>query len=304
LKKISYWIRTNFGFSQNEASGFIVILIIMLLFLFLPLIYKNLLVNRETVDYSADQRKLDSTLARLAKHSLNDSSDVKQRGAMKIPPSDFDPNKISKKEMVALGFENRMAGRIINYRNKGGLFKVKKDLLKIYGFPPTLFLKLHPFILLPDSVPSKSNKHERPQLSFDINLADTSDLNQLKEIGSVLSTRIIKYRDKLGGFLNQDQFNEVYGLSPLALEELKKHTYIKNDFIPVKLDVNFADKEALSLHPYLSNKTAMNILNYRKQHGSFKTENEIREIKSLSEEVIKKILPYLIFNKNPTVEIK
>jgi competence protein ComEA len=296
LKKISYWIRNYFGFSQKETSGFIVIIILILFFLFLPLAYKQL-INSKTPDYTSDQRKLDSLIIKMEENIYKDSSSVKQANLTNIKLFPFDPNSAGKEEMLSLGFEKRMAERIINFRNKGGTFRIKKDLLKIYGLPNSLFLKLQHFILLPDSLTSAvKNKQQKKVHTFDINKTDTSQLNFLKGIGSILASRIIKYRDKLGGFISKDQFKEVYGLSPLALDELNKYAFIINDFTPQKIKINSADQLTLSAHPYITNKMAAIIINYRKQHGLFKTEGNIREMKSISPEEIKKVLPYLNFN--------
>jgi competence protein ComEA len=271
-----------------------VIIILILLFLFLPLAYKQFIYS-ENSNYSSDQRKLDSLIIKM-KENINKDS-FKHANLINIKLFPFDPNSAGKEEMLSLGFEKRMAERIINFRNKGGAFRIKKDLLKIYGLPNSLFLKLQHFILLPDSLASAvKNKRQKEVHTYDINKTDTSQLNLLKGIGSILASRIIKYRDKLGGFINKEQFKEVYGLSPLALDELNKYTFIINDFTPQKIKINTADQFTLSAHPYITNKMAATIINYRKQHGLFKTEGNIREMKSISPEEIKKVLPYLNFN--------
>jgi competence protein ComEA len=296
LKKISYWIRNYFGFSQKEAAGFILLVVFILFFLFLPVVY-NRIINSESPDYTSDQRKLDSLILKIEPSSLTKDATHKQT-SFNLHLSNFNPNQVNKEEMLSLGFEKKIAERIINFRNMGGSFKTKKDLLKIYGLPNDFFNKLQPFILLPDSIIREKSRSPKEVFTFDINKTDTIQLNLLKGIGQILAARIIKYRDKLGGFINKDQFNEVYGLSPPALDELKKHAFITNEFVPVKLDINNADKKTLSDHPYITNKMAVSIINFRQQHGFYKTVENIREIKSLSEEDMRKLLPY--FSVTPT----
>jgi competence protein ComEA len=290
LKKLSYWIRNYFGFSQKEVSGFMVLLILILIFLFLPIIY-NYFTTPDYENSSSDKRMLDSLVRVIEEHAEKKTSPLKNKDPLTITA--FDPNKTDKNGLLSLGIGSRTAERIINYRMKGGVFRVRKDLLKIYGFPPDLYAKLQQFILLPDSLPLKLKKITPEILSIDINSADTTQLKSLKGIGQVLASRIIKYRNKLGGFISKDQYREVYGLSPLALDELNKQTFIKSDFIPVKININTADKETLSAHPYLSNKMAVIIVNYREQHKSFKSPEGVREIKSMSPEETGKLIPYL-----------
>jgi competence protein ComEA len=292
VKKISYWIRNYFGFSQKEASGFVILIFLILIFLFLPLAY-NSFTSSDYIDYHSDKIKLDSLVLALKQYSKKDSAYSKKSERMISSLSGFNPNLIDKNKMISLGFGNSTAERIIKYRKKGGTFRIKKDLLKIYGFPLKTFLELENFILLPDSLPGRTIETPIKILSFDINNSDTNQLKILKGIGSVLAGRIIKYRDKLGGYMNKDQFKEVYGLSPLALEELSRYTFIKNDFIPEKININTASLETLSGHPYITNKVAAILINYRKQHSPLESKDDIKEIKSMSADEINKILPYL-----------
>jgi competence protein ComEA len=290
LKKISYWIRKYFGFSQKEASGFIVLLFLILFFLFLPFLYNNL-TNPESENSGSDKRMLDSLVRSIEHHANNKTATLKNSDPLTITA--FDPNKADKNGMISLGITPRLAERIINYRMKGGVFRVKKDLLKIFGFPQDLYALLQKSILLPDSLPLNIKKKATEIFVQDINSADTFHLKSLKGIGQVFASRIIKYRNKLGGFINKDQYREVYGLTPFALEELNKQTFIKNDFTPLKININTADKATLSAHPYLSNKMAVAIINYREQHGPFKSAEDLMEIKSMSPEEIAKLIPYL-----------
>ncbi|NJL77074.1 MAG: helix-hairpin-helix domain-containing protein [Saprospiraceae bacterium] len=63
-----------------------------------------------------------------------------------------------------------------------------------------------------------------------------------------------------------------------------------------KLAINQADINVLSAHPYLSKKEAQILLNYRTQHGNFKSIDDVRKVKILSEDTLKKLAPYLVFD--------
>src|SRR5690606_31569388 len=62
----------------------------------------------------------------------------------------------------------------------------------------------------------------------DLNKATADELQQVKGIGPAYSERIVKYRDLLGGFIDQDQLNEVYGLKEETIEELNKYFSIQS----------------------------------------------------------------------------
>lgn len=56
-----------------------------------------------------------------------------------------------------------------------------------------------------------------------VNIADTTELKRLRGIGSILSARIVKYRDKIGGFKSLDQLQKIYGLSEETYRSILPH---------------------------------------------------------------------------------
>ena len=127
--------------------------------------------------------------------------------------------------------------------------------------------------------------------SLDLNNCKKEDLIQLKGIGEVLSTRIIKYRDLLGGFVDLDQLAEVYGLSSETMNSIKKHLYIQK--CQLKLDINKSDFKTLVRHPYLDSKSVNAILKYKQIHGDFSSINDLKEIYIISDSIFAKISPYI-----------
>ncbi len=246
------------------------------------------------VDSSTDAQKLDSLVASW-KWNLSDSVSKKT-----LQFFAFNPNKASKETFVELGMDEKLADRIVNYRSKGGIFKVKNDLAKIYGMDSSLFLTLYSFIDLPekkivekreDALFTKPN-YIVPE-RFDINLADTTQLIKIYGIGPKLSLRIINYRDRLGGFIALQQLKEIYGLDSLVIGSLKKKSFIAETFVPRKLDINQADEKKIASHPYVKFALAKAITTYRFQHGEFRQIEDLKAIVSMDESTFQKIKPYL-----------
>jgi competence ComEA-like helix-hairpin-helix protein len=80
------------------------------------------------------------------------------------------------------------------------------------------------------SRPSSQTRLEKsfPRFNYntvriDINRADTTEWKRLKGIGSVLSKRIVKYRDKCGGFKSIEQLRKIYGLSEETYQSILPH---------------------------------------------------------------------------------
>ena len=196
--------------------------------------------------------------------------------------------------------------RITRYREKGGKFRTKSDLLKIYGVDSAFYQRIYPFISLPEHVavnkkgakkyePRKILVVEKAAEKFDLNNADTSQLKKIYGIGDKLSMRILKYRDALGGFVDMDQLKEVYGLDSLVIGRLIENSTIQNEFQPKKININTASEKQLSTHPYLK-KMAKSIVSYRFQHGNFTAVEDIRNVGSIDEKSIQRIIPYLKVN--------
>jgi len=119
---------------------------------------------------------------------------------------------------------------------------------------------------------AKRQHKARPNKSipdFDINLADTTQLQQIKGIGPVLSTRVVQYRDRLGGFVNPSQYLEIYGLKPWVLKQLTAYTYIAPDFQPKCININTSDFKTLLAHPYLNYQQVQRMIQCRDKHGKW-----------------------------------
>jgi DNA uptake protein ComE-like DNA-binding protein len=212
----------------------------------------------------------------------------------------FDPNTVTNGQLQELGIQPKVAARIINYRNKGGRFRKRADFSKMYGLSPIKYQELKPYIQLPDSIIA-FKKHQTKTFIpktyyFDINTCDSTDLDKLKGIGSILSARIIKYRNRLGGFTTAGQYQEVYGLDSIVLAELIKCSFVNKDFQPKKILINDATKETLAGHPYLGKRNANLIFNYRLQHGRYRSIEDLSKIKVLKIDNIEALKDYLDFN--------
>jgi len=129
--------------------------------------------------------------------------------------------------------------------------------------------------------------------SFDINTTDEVQLCTIEGIGPVLAARIVKFRNKLGGFVSQAQCREVYGLPPDVVVRLQQATYIHADFQPVKLDINTADVQTLAVHPYITYQQARSIVSYRIQHGPFQAIEALSDLILIDQATLKKSTPYL-----------
>jgi competence protein ComEA len=297
------WVRNIFGFSRSQTNGFMVLLPLMAVILFSYPVYHHW-INRHTENFAAERAKLDSLMAQWGEKKTHAHTAA---GASKVVKTRFafDPNKAPVEALQSLGFSERLSIRVAHYREKGGKFRVKADLLKIYGMDSSFYQQLYPYIELPEklkkekqfknSVSNVINREKKAVVKVDLNLADTSQLKRIYGIGEKLSLRIIRYRSGLGGFTALGQLKEVYGLDSAVVNRLTKAFFIEAGFVPRQININEASAQELSIHPYLSKSIASAIVAYRFQHGNFSSPEELEKIQLLNAETIQKITPYLRF---------
>jgi competence protein ComEA len=308
LKKLKNFIQNYFNFSEREASGFIVVMLLVVGFLAVPFII-NSLRELPVYDYKKDMATLDS-LQQIANQesAANPVNSYKTKTAEateKIPlqPFTFDPNTVTESELVQMNIPPKMASNWIKYTNAGGKFYKVDDLQKIYNLTPTMYEALKPFITLEKKTyvdkqtayKPFEKKAQKAIAEFDINKADTTALIQIKGIGSKLAARIVKYRDKLGGIISKNQYYEIYGLDSLVCENLILKTFIEKDYTPHKIKIKTVTIADLEIHPYLNKKEATLLYNYIQQHKNITEPTELLQMKALDSKKIYQILPYLDF---------
>ena len=134
LRRLRAIIMVTFGFSRTETRAFVILLPLVFMIVFSRPIYQALFWPKESHLFNGQQ--LDSLLATL-KWSDSDSINNLARSLFR-----FDPNKVSKAEMDSLGIPTSLARRVERYRSRGGTFRIRSDLKKIYGFDSALFVRL------------------------------------------------------------------------------------------------------------------------------------------------------------------
>ena len=320
MKPIRRWLKSFLLLSSSQANGLMVLLPLLFLFIISEPVWRWRQIRHWQPD-PRDAFMLDSLVA-VWQTQLHSPGSGSSSAFLRNRPDDnkspayfpFDPNTATTEELILLGFDERLAQRIDNYRRKGGVFKTRQDMLKIYGMDTAHFERLIRYVVIArkpdDNRPSQLKgvpgtrattpfsgdgtwKKREADQPFDINLADTARLEAVRGIGEKLSRRIIKYRSSLGGFVRIGQLGEVFGLDSVAMQELMQFAFVAPDFLPDRIDVNTASEKMLEAHPYLSRQEARMIVAYRFQHGRFAAVSDLRKLPTFSDEKVRQLEPYL-----------
>ena len=130
------------------------------------------------------------------------------------------------------------------------------------------------------------------EIRIELNKADSVGLIQLNGIGATYATRIIKYRNLLGGYYSKKQLSEIYNFPEETYTRIQSQIYVDTAQI-VKIRINFAEFSELIRHPYINKVQVKALLTYRETNGSLKNLSELHAIKGFDIETIKKISPYV-----------
>jgi competence protein ComEA len=319
------FIKDYLTFTRKERIGILTVVSVISFILFLPDILSKTTSNRpikmDTAWMAAVKRseikvqdslvdhyqKNDNENAYAYQYDKRKSSYSEENDIIKGELFYFDPNSITGTEWKRLGLRDKTIKTIENYRSKGGRFYKPEDLQRIYGLHNDEYEKLKPYIKIESNTP-KANKESVssvpkdeiqpskisvPRYSIiDVNNADTTAFISLPGIGSKLATRIITFREKLGGFYSIEQIGETYGLPDSTFQKIKQWLKLDNPSVK-KININTATVDEMKTHPYIKYSLANPIIAYRNEHGSFSKIEDIKKVMAVTEEIYKKIEPYL-----------
>jgi len=276
-------IKDYFQFNKKERNG---ILLLSFILFFLILFYQfSYLLKTETKTDFSDFEKILSEL-----EYANDTPQLIEKESL----FRFNPNTLNDDGWLALGLSQGKLKVLRNYQQSGGYFKQKEDLQRCYAFGDAFYNTIKEYVSIPKPKTTEPKTQKPITLTqiIELNQADSLALISVKGIGPFYAKQILKYRNELGGFVNYEQFTEIWGLEKLDVEKFKQQTIIDTLHIR-KINVNAIELEQLKMHPYLNYKQAKMIVNYRKQHGHFKQIKDIQKIRPISPEIFRKIAPYL-----------
>ena len=130
----------------------------------------------------------------------------------------------------------------------------------------------------------------RPGETVVLNTADTTALKTIPGIGPYYARKIVQYGQRLGGYVNVDQLDEIEDFP----SEVKSFLVVC-DAHPQKLNLNKLSLNELKRHPYINYFMARAITDYRRLHGPLHSLNDLRLSRDFPQEVIERLEPYVEF---------
>ncbi len=218
--------------------------------------------NNGLAGESAEAKHKTGTFRKNSEHSTQADQIRRHYSPRKYESFRFDPNTVSVDDLMRLGFTQKQAQSIDNYRQKGGRFRRRSDFAKSYVVEDSVFRRLEKYIDIP---------------KIDINSADSVTFMSLPGIGKFFAGKMVSYRKELGGYSYPEQLMDIWHFDQEKFDNLK-------DLIKVDTTATQAyslwslPESALALHPYIGKRAARSIVIFRENspRKEWKVENLIK----------------------------
>lgn len=315
------FIRDYLTFNKRERNGIAILLLIIAALLIYLSISDKFIKNSQT-DFTEFEKQIASFDSALLATNISianadslqtDSTTTTNITAPTTPEYfAFNPNKLPPQDWQRLGLTDKQIQTIKNYESKGGQFRTKEDVKKMYCITPEQYQQLEPYIQIPPReynnystqqprTKNSKSETENPELRttnsqlrtiiVELNSADSAYLTKIKGIGAFYAKAIIKYREQLGGYAFKEQLMEIWKFDQEKFDAIK-HQIIVDESEVKKLNINTFTAAQLK-HPYISWNVATAIENYRKLHGNYKTLEEIKKTDLVDDKTFRKLVYYL-----------
>ena len=198
-------------------------------------------------DASVDEdEEMETLLVRKPSEHSPDAVRVREKAARRpVETFRFNPNTATQEDLMRLGFSEKQAQSILNYRAKGGRYRRPSDFAKSFVVADSVFNRLKPYIDIP---------------RIDINKADSAAFETLPGIGPYFAAKMVSYRASLRGYSTPEQLMDIYHFDREKYDGLKDLiTCSKPEPYPI-WTLSEAD---LARHPYISKDEAHSIFLYR-----------------------------------------
>ena len=239
------------------------------------------------------------------------------REAEVAKPFAFDPNTADSVSLLRLGFSPWQVKNIYKYRARGGRYRRVEDLKRLYGMTPELYERIAPYVRIDkrfqpySTAELEAERHERELLErehhdsiarryphqekfeelvqLDLNSVDTTTLKRVPGIASYRARQIVRYRERLGGFISPAQLTEIEGF---PADELRAWFKAEPGSVH-RIDLNKASVQEMGRHPYIGFERARAIESYRRNQGQIKSLDDLSLLPAFTQEAMERMRPYV-----------
>lgn len=286
------FLKSHFALTRSQQNGIFVLVILIIVFQII-LVFD---FYPENHSHSSEDTRVE-----MYRRQLDSLNNIPNSIVKKDTIYPFNPNYITDFRGYQIGMSLDEIDRLMAYRNSGKWVNSPEDFQKVTGVSDSLLKVISPSFRFPEWTQRSNSVKAQPNTTItsspvavtDLNSASAEDLKTVNGVGEVLSARIVKYRQSIGGFLDQNQLHDVYGLSPEVIESILLKFKIINRPDIEKKDINIINEAELSELPYFNYELAKKLISYRKLHEGIRSFDELSKIDGFPYDKIDRIKLYL-----------
>tara|TARA_B100000497_G_scaffold28257_1_gene33199 strand:+ start:34618 stop:35493 length:876 start_codon:yes stop_codon:yes gene_type:complete len=285
-------IKSHFVFNRSQRNG--ILLLIFFTSGYLVLNYyvdfsKESLLDINSKEVIAIQKELDSLR----------TIEIESKKPKVFP---FNPNFLSDFKGYVLGMSTEEIDRLLAFRKENKWINSVKDFKKVTKVSDSLLNKISPYFKFPDwisnSKPKKNYlkkgfKEKTFQQKVDLNITTQEQLEKVNGIGKVKSKKIIDYRNKLGGFSDDIQIYQLYGLDYQLINKVLNEFTVKTPKEIIKMNFNSISASDIATIPGISFDLAKRIWEYRILNEQIESFSQLQNIEGLTKRKLQGIQLYL-----------
>lgn len=178
----------------------------------------------------------------------------------------------------------------IRKSEKKGIITLGILTMALFVLPRTIHKSEYPVFLIPYSRLSDTTQTVSPKpLVIELNSADSTALVSIRGIGPYYASKILRYREQLGGFHATRQLKEIK-FQYLNIDSLLPHFSV-NPALIRKKELDTMSFKSVLHHPYLVYEDVQLIFNAKRKYGKINY-SILESQKVLPLFKLKKIKPY------------
>ena len=285
-------IKSHFVFNRSQRNG--ILLLIFFTSGYLVLNYyvdfsKESLLDINSKEVIAIQKELDSLR----------TIEIESKKPKVFP---FNPNFLSDFKGYVLGMSTEEIDRLLAFRKENKWINSVKDFKKVTKVSDSLLNKISPYFKFPDWISNSKPKKNYLKKGFkektfrqkvDLNITTQEQLEKVNGIGKVNSKNIIDYRNKLGGFSDDIQIYQLYGLDYQVINKVLNEFTVKTPKEIVKMNFNSISASDIATIPGISFDLAKRIWEYRILNEQIESFSQLQNIEGLTKRKLQGIQLYL-----------
>lgn len=284
-------LKSHFKFNKQERSGIFYLLLVIFSLQLVYMMISNEFFYAPEVTFVLDtkvQKLLDSIKAQ----SKADESP-------KVYP--FNPNFLTDYKGYVLGMSNDEIDRLHLFRSENRWVSSANEFQRVTLVSDSLLRSIEPLFKFPEwanlsekkkRISQKKSVAANPHLK-DLNQAKAEELKVIYGIGDKLSARILKFRNRLGGFMVNEQLYDVYGLEEEVVLRILEKFSVKQPPEIEKININTATGKEMENLIYINQSLAIQIVSYRDSVGIIRSFDELIKIDDFPAKKIDRIKLYL-----------